>query len=54
VFARADLLRDVGLDLPPVTAVALRVRAHVPEFPIDVLSVDELTAAVVARVGRPS
>jgi energy-coupling factor transporter ATPase len=54
VFARADLLRDVGLDLPPVTAVALRVRAHVPEFPIDVLSVDELTAAVVARAGRPS
>lgn len=54
VFARAEALRDVGLDLPPVTAVALRVRAHVPEFPIDVLSVDELTAAVAARVGRPS
>src|SRR5579864_2211983 len=44
VFARADLLRDVGLDLPPVTAVALRVRAHVPEFPIDVLSVDALSS----------
>ena len=54
VFARADLLREIGLDLPPVTAVALRVRAHVPEFPIDVLSVDELAAAVAARAnGRP-
>ena len=54
VFARADLLRDVGLDLPPVTAVAARVRAHVPEFPIDVLSLDEFAAAVAARAGgRP-
>ncbi|HKX17296.1 MAG TPA: energy-coupling factor transporter ATPase [bacterium] len=54
VFAGAELLRDVGLDLPPVTAVAVRVRAHVPEFPIDVLSVDELAAAVAARArGRP-
>jgi energy-coupling factor transporter ATPase len=54
VFARAEALRDVGLDLPPVTAVALRVRSHVPAFPIDVLSVDELAAAVAARVGRPA
>jgi energy-coupling factor transporter ATPase len=52
VFARADLLRDVGLDLPPVTAVALRVRAHVPSFPVDVLSIDELAADVTARTGR--
>ena len=54
VFARADLLRDVGLDLPPVTAVAVRVRARVPEFPVDVLSVDELAAAVAARAGGRS
>jgi energy-coupling factor transporter ATP-binding protein EcfA2 len=54
VFAHAEALRDVGLDLPPVTAVALRVRSHVPAFPIDVLSVDELAAAVAARAGRPA
>ncbi|HET7266192.1 MAG TPA: energy-coupling factor transporter ATPase [bacterium] len=54
VFARADLLREIGLDLPPVTAVALRVRAHVPGFPIDVLSVDEFAAAVAARAGGRS
>ena len=51
VFARADLLRDVGLDLPPVTAVAVRVRSRVPAFPVDALSVDELAAAVAARAG---
>jgi len=51
VFARADLLRRVGLDLPPVTGVALRVRSHLPEFPVDVLTVDELAAAVAARAG---
>jgi energy-coupling factor transporter ATPase len=50
VFARADVLREVGLDLPPVTAVALRVRSHVPAFPTDVLSVDELASAVAARM----
>jgi energy-coupling factor transporter ATPase len=52
VFARADLLHEVGLDLPPVAAVALRVRARVPGFPTDVLSIDELTAAVTARIGE--
>jgi len=52
VFARADLLRDVGLDLPAVTAVALRVRSRIPAFPVDVLSIDELAAAVVARAGQ--
>jgi len=51
VFARADLLHEVGLDLPPVTAVALRVRSKVPAFPVDALSVDELAAAVAAWAG---
>jgi energy-coupling factor transporter ATPase len=51
VFARADLLRDAGLDLPPVTAVALRVRGRVPAFPLDVLTVEEFAAAVQALAG---
>jgi energy-coupling factor transporter ATPase len=51
VFAHADRLREVGLDLPPVTAVALRVRSRVPAFPVDVLSIEELAAAVAARAG---
>jgi energy-coupling factor transporter ATPase len=51
VFARADLLRRVGLDLPPVTGVALRVRSHLTAFPVDVLTVDELAEAVAARAG---
>jgi energy-coupling factor transporter ATPase len=54
VFARADRLRDVGLDLPPAAAVALRVRSHVPSFPTDILSIDELAAAVAAHAGRPA
>lgn len=54
VFAQAERLRDVGLDLPPITDVALRVRARVPAFPVDVLSVDELAAAVAARTGPRS
>jgi hypothetical protein len=35
-----------------VTAVALRIRSQVPAFPIDVLSVEELAAAVAAHADR--
>ena len=49
VFSRAARLRSIGLDLPPVTALALRLRERVPDFPTDVLTVDELVDAVAAR-----
>ncbi len=49
IFARAGALREIGLDLPPVAELALRLRREVPAFPADVLTVDELIEAVAAR-----
>lgn len=54
VFGRAELLHQAGLDLPPVAAIALRLRAAVPAFPTDVLTVEDLVAAVVARTPPPA
>lgn len=53
VFARAHALRAIGLDLPPVAELALRLRREVPEFPADLLTVEELVAAVAARSAAP-
>jgi energy-coupling factor transporter ATPase len=46
VFSHIDLLREVGLDLPPVTQIALRIRKRVPTFPAALLTVNELVGAV--------
>jgi len=50
VFARADALREVGLDLPAAAALASRIRSQAPDFPRDLLTADELVEAVAARV----
>jgi energy-coupling factor transporter ATPase len=52
VFGHADLLQTIGLDLPPVAALAVRVRREIPTFPTDALTVEDLAGAVAARA-RP-
>ena len=52
VFGQADLLQEIGLDLPPVLSLALRLRREVPSFPAGVLTVDDLVGAVAARARR--
>lgn len=54
VFAHAGLLQEVGLDLPPVTSLALRLRGQIPGFPAGLLTVDELVEAVSSRAGPPA
>ena len=54
VFARAGLLQEIGLDVPPVTSLALRLRREIPDFPADLLSADELVEAVASRVRAPA
>ncbi|HLJ60376.1 MAG TPA: energy-coupling factor transporter ATPase [bacterium] len=49
VFAEAARLQEIGLDLPPVTALALRLRREIPDFPANVLTVDEIVDAITAR-----
>ena len=56
VFARQAELRALRLDVPQVARVAERLARRLPDFPSVVLDVEEMAAAVLARVdpaGRP-
>ncbi len=46
VFSQVEVLRNVGLDVPQPTEVAHRLKAMGFDVPPDVLTVDELVAAV--------
>jgi energy-coupling factor transport system ATP-binding protein len=50
LFQQVEQLRSLQLDVPPVTELALRLRAYRPGFPTDLLSVDELVDAVAQRL----
>ncbi|MDI7277151.1 MAG: energy-coupling factor transporter ATPase [Anaerolineae bacterium] len=49
VFAQADTLRSLGLDMPPVAALANALHRRRADFPPDLLAVPELADAVAAR-----
>jgi energy-coupling factor transport system ATP-binding protein len=48
VFSHVDALRALELDLPPATQIAHLVASQVPNFPRDLLDVNELVQAVMA------
>jgi len=48
VFAQADALREIGLDLPPVMALAGALRRRFPAFDRVPLNVNEMAEAVSA------
>lgn len=50
LFAQAERLRDLQLDVPQVTELALALHAQTGNFPTDVLSVDELTQTLHTRL----
>ena len=52
VFGDPEALRAIGLDLPPVAALAGSLRARFPRFPRGLLTVDELVDTVAARAAR--
>ena len=45
LFRQSDRLRDLQLDVPPVTEVAQLVHAQYPAFPPDLLTTEEVVAA---------
>lgn len=51
VFARADELTGAGLDVPQITRVAAALRARGVDIDPAVYTVEELTAALLARKG---
>lgn len=42
LFRQADRLRALALDVPPATEIALRLHARYPDFPPDLLTIDEV------------
>lgn len=46
IFGQPARLRELGLEVPPVTEMANRLHAHYPAIPQNVLSAEELVAAV--------
>ncbi len=52
LFRQVDQLRALQLDIPPATAVALALHERFPDFPADLLSVEELVNAVQQRVSK--
>jgi len=50
VFAQVEALRRWGLDAPPVAQLAQRLQRLFPDFPLHLLTVEELVQAVAARV----
>jgi len=49
VFARAEALERLGLDVPPVSALANALHRRRPDFPAGLLTVSELANAVAER-----
>lgn len=49
VFAQADELRCLGLDIPPVARLAHRLQPVVPDIPAGLLTADELVGVVAAQ-----
>lgn len=45
LFRQVDRLHELQLDVPPVTELAQRIHAHLPSFPPDLLTVDEIVDA---------
>lgn len=50
LFQQVDKLRALHLDVPPVTELAIALHERLPDFPSDILSVEELVAAVRQNV----
>lgn len=46
LFRQVARLRELHLDIPPVTEIALALHTQIPDFPTDILSVTELVDAV--------
>ncbi|MBN1936147.1 MAG: energy-coupling factor transporter ATPase [Anaerolineae bacterium] len=54
VFAEVDRLRDLGLDVPFAASLMAALRAHGLDVPLDVLTLAEAEAAILAHFGRGS
>ena len=52
IFSKADALRDLQLDVPQTTDLASRIHARDPEFPNDLLTVEETVEKILEFASR--
>lgn len=50
LFRQVETLRTLHLDVPPVTQLALALRQDLPDLPADILTVEEMVAALAERL----
>lgn len=46
IFSQGEMLRSIGLDVPPLTQLVLALRARGLDLPADILNVEEARAAI--------
>jgi len=50
LFRQVDQLRALHLDIPPLTAISLALHQRFPDFPANLLSIEELVDALLQRL----
>lgn len=50
LFQQADKLRALHLDVPQVTELAIALHARLPDFPTDILSIEEMVDALRKKI----
>jgi len=51
VFARGDMLKDIGLDVPQISDLMLQINKTTPRIPTGAFSVDDAASALLAFAG---
>lgn len=47
IFQKVEELKKIGLDVPPMTELAYNLHLKDPSFPTDILTVEEMSAALI-------
>ena len=47
IFQKVEELKKIGLDVPPMTELAYKIHLKDPSFPTDILTVEEISAALI-------
>ena len=47
IFQKVEELKKIGLDVPPMTELAYKIHLKDPSFPTDILTVEEMSAALI-------
>lgn len=46
VFSQVDVLKELRLDVPPITELAFLLNQEIPDFPKDIMTIEEMVVAL--------